>query len=151
MLSGMISIRSCRPFSFSACLRMSSEICSFVKCIVCIFSGLVTPKLQTSGLTRKGRPFFTDYQTHFLRWYHVLLVAAAYNFKRTMKALCCMHQKSMRDTVFEQYLAKRAFLGTTRAFSNKWFCHIQLQGLVNLISYLDMLLINQTLQYQCHY
>ena len=70
MLSGMISIRSCRPFSFSACLRMSSEICTFVKCIVCIFSGLVTPKLQTSGLTRKGRPFFTAYQTHFLRQYH---------------------------------------------------------------------------------
>ena len=53
----------------SACLRMSSEICTFVKCIVCMFSGLNTPKLQTSGLTRKGRPFFTTYQTHFLRQY----------------------------------------------------------------------------------
>ena len=39
--------------------------------IVCIFSGLVTPKLQTSGLTRKDRPFFTAYQTHFLRQYQM--------------------------------------------------------------------------------
>lgn len=69
MLSSMISISSCRPFSFYACLRLSSEICTFVKCIVCIFSSLVTPKLQTSGLTRKGRPFFITYQTHFLRQY----------------------------------------------------------------------------------
>ena len=53
----------------SACLRMSSEICTFVKCMVCMFSGLNTPKLQTSGLTRKGRPYFTTYQTHFLRQY----------------------------------------------------------------------------------
>ncbi len=48
---------------------MSSEICTFVKCMVCMFSGLNTPKLQTSGLTHKGRPFFMTYQTHFLRQY----------------------------------------------------------------------------------
>ena len=40
-----------------------------MKCIVCMFSGLITPKLQTSGLTHKGRPFFMTYQTHFLRQY----------------------------------------------------------------------------------
>ena len=34
-----------------------------------MFSGLNTPKLQTLGLTRKGRPFFMTYQTHFLRQY----------------------------------------------------------------------------------
>ena len=34
-----------------------------------MFSGLTTPKLQTSGLTSKGRPFFMTYQTHFLRQY----------------------------------------------------------------------------------
>ena len=50
-------------------MRMSSEICTFVKCMVCMFSGLNTPKLQTSGLTRKYRPFFMTYQTHFLRQY----------------------------------------------------------------------------------
>ena len=33
----------------SACLRMISEICTFVKCIVCMFSGLNTPKLQIPG------------------------------------------------------------------------------------------------------
>lgn len=110
MLSSMISIRSCRPFSVYACLRMSSEICTFVKCIVCIFSGLVTPKLQTSWLTRKRRPFFTAYQTHFLRQYHVLLVAAAYNFKRTMKALCCMHQKICEILCQNNISQKWAFL-----------------------------------------
>ena len=35
------------------CLRMCSEICTFVKCIACMFSCLVTPKLQTYGLIRK--------------------------------------------------------------------------------------------------
>jgi len=30
-------------------LRMCSEICNFVKCIVCMFSGLSTPKLQIPG------------------------------------------------------------------------------------------------------
>ena len=30
----------------SACLRMISEICTFVKCMVCMFSGLVTPQYQ---------------------------------------------------------------------------------------------------------
>lgn len=34
-----------------------------------MFSGLNTSKLQTLGLTRKGRPFFMTYQTHFLRQY----------------------------------------------------------------------------------
>ena len=34
-----------------------------------MFSGLNTPKLQTLGLTCKGRPFFMTYQTHFLRQY----------------------------------------------------------------------------------
>ena len=37
-----------------------------------MFSGLNTPKLQTLGLTRKGRPFFMTYQTHFLRQYLIL-------------------------------------------------------------------------------
>ena len=111
MLSSMISIRSCRPFSFSACLRMSSEICTFVKCIVCIFSGLVTPKLQTSWLTRKRRPFFIAYQIHFLRQYHVLLVAAAYNFKRTMKALCCMLQKICEILCLNNISQKGLFKG----------------------------------------
>ena len=38
-----------------------------------MFSGLNTPKLQTLGLTRKGRPFFMTYQTHFLRQYHFIM------------------------------------------------------------------------------
>lgn len=37
---------------------MSSEICTFVKCIVCMFSCLVTPILQTYGPIHKYRPFF---------------------------------------------------------------------------------------------
>ena len=37
---------------------MSSEICTFVKCIVRMFSCLVTPILQTYGLIRKYRLFF---------------------------------------------------------------------------------------------
>ena len=40
---------------------------------------------------------------------NVLLSAAAYNFKRAMKALLGMLQKNMRDTVLEQYLAKMGF------------------------------------------
>lgn len=45
-----------------------------------MFSGLNTPKLQTLGLTRKGRPFFMTYQTHFLRQYHsfILCFGTAY-------------------------------------------------------------------------
>ena len=61
---------------------MSSEIYTFVKCIVCIFSGLVTPKLQTSGLTHKGRPFFTAYQTHFLRLYRNLQLNPIYIYTK---------------------------------------------------------------------
>ena len=64
----MISIKSYGP-SFPVCLCISLEICRFVKCIVCMFSGLITPKLQTSGLTRKGRPFFMTYQTHSVKHY----------------------------------------------------------------------------------
>ena len=62
-------------------------------------------------MTRKGRPFFTDYQTHFLRRYHVLLVAAAYNFKRTMKALCCMHQKICEIQCLNNISQKGLFKG----------------------------------------
>ena len=40
---------------------------------------------------------------------NVLLSAAAYNFKRAMKALLGMLLKNMRDTVLEQYLAKMGF------------------------------------------
>ena len=43
---------------FLSSLAQSSEICTFMKSIVCMFSGLATPKLQTSGLTHWYRPFF---------------------------------------------------------------------------------------------
>lgn len=45
-----------------------------VKCIICLFSGLITPKLQTFGLTRKCLLFFTAYQTHFLKQYFCFFV-----------------------------------------------------------------------------
>ena len=49
-------------------LAQSSEICTFVKCIVCMFSGLNTPKLQTSGLTRRCQAL-SVYQTHSVKHY----------------------------------------------------------------------------------
>ena len=42
----------------SACLRIISEICTFVKCIVCMFSGLNTPKLQTPGRHARVGPLW---------------------------------------------------------------------------------------------
>ena len=43
-----------------------------------MFSGLNTPKLQTLGLARKGRPFFMTYQTHFLRQYLTIVLLSEY-------------------------------------------------------------------------
>ena len=45
-----------------------------VKCIICLFSSLITPKLQTFGPTRKCQLFFTVYQIHFLKHYFCFFV-----------------------------------------------------------------------------
>ena len=49
-------------------LRMCSEICNFVNSIVCMFSGLATPKSQTSGLARRCQAL-SVHQTHSVKHY----------------------------------------------------------------------------------
>ena len=51
---------------------MDSEIYIFAKCIISTFSDLITPKLQTSELSRKYQLFFTVYQIYFLKQYQIV-------------------------------------------------------------------------------
>ena len=91
-LSSIISIKSCKPFSFSVCLHISSESCSFVKsikstlffsfCLFCFYKA------------KKSVDFFIP-KTHFLKqclplpcrdmiWFEIHELGFTHQFKHNL-------------------------------------------------------------------